>query len=152
MKLGLTQNWSPQSSGNEIKPQIVEEIDKYFNNAKTAPSIIGHNSVEPESGHTEGSSKEVVLTRYERNEDARDACLKLFGYDCSVCGINFEKTYGDIGKGFIHVHHLVPMSSIGKEYKIDHKTDLRPVCPNCHSMLHKKNPPLSIDELKKIKT
>tara|TARA_R110002050_G_scaffold54303_4_gene122942 strand:- start:29513 stop:29710 length:198 start_codon:yes stop_codon:yes gene_type:complete len=58
--------------------------------------------------------------------------------------------YGEIGKGFIHVHHLTPISEIGKKYQIDPINDLRPVCPNCHSMLHRRNPPISVNELKEI--
>ena len=60
--------------------------------------------------------------------------------------------YGEFGQGFIHVHHIVPISKIGKEYKIDPIKDLVPVCPNCHAMLHrgKDENVLTIDELKKI--
>ena len=65
-----------------------------------------------------------------------------------VCGRDFETTYGEIGKGFIHVHHLTPIASIGKEYRLNVDTDLAPVCPNCHYMLHRKNPPFTIEELK----
>ena len=60
---------------------------------------------------------------------------------------DFEQTYGEIGKGFIHVHHLTPVSSIGKEYRLNPQTDLVPVCPNCHNMLHRKEPPYTIAEL-----
>ena len=72
------------------------------------------------------------------------------GYQCLVCGRNFEATYGEIGKGFIHVHHLTPIYSIGKEYELNVDTDLAPVCPNCHYMLHRKDPPYTIEELKEI--
>lgn len=105
-----------------------------------------------EEGHPiefeEGSVKKVVVNSYERNPKAREQCLKTHGYNCSVCDFNFENIYGEIGRGFIHVHHLKPISSIGKNYTLNPETDLRPVCPNCHSMLHKTNPPLSIEELK----
>jgi 5-methylcytosine-specific restriction protein A len=67
-----------------------------------------------------------------------------------VCDFNFEAKYGEIGSGFIHVHHLTPLANIGKEYEVDSIRDLRPVCPNCHAMLHKKYPPYSIEELKSI--
>lgn len=96
----------------------------------------------------EGNVKQIYVNRYERNAAARDDCLKKHGYNCSVCSFNFESFYGDIGKNFIHVHHLKPISSIGKNYVLNPKDDLRPVCPNCHAMLHKYNPPLSIEELK----
>lgn len=66
--------------------------------------------------------------------------------------MDFEKMYGEIGRGFIHVHHIVPISTIGEEYKIDPIKDLVPVCPNCHAMLHKgkEGEVLTVDELKEI--
>jgi len=88
--------------------------------------------------------------RYERNVFARNECLKHYGYSCSVCDFNFEKYYGSLGYKFIHVHHLTQVATRKQEYKVDPIQDLRPVCPNCHSMLHKQNPPLTIDELKSI--
>lgn len=79
---------------------------------------------------------------------ARDKCINHYGVTCSVCDFNFEKKYGDIGEGFIHVHHLTELSSIRSEYQIDPIEDLRPVCPNCHAMLHKRNPAYTIEELR----
>ena len=58
--------------------------------------------------------------------------------------------YGKIGEGFIHVHHLLELSVIKKEYKVDPINDLRPVCPNCHAMLHRKKPAYSIEELRNV--
>jgi predicted HNH restriction endonuclease len=65
-----------------------------------------------------------------------------------VCGLNFEQRYGSIGAGFIHVHHLTTLSSVGRRYKINPIGDMRPVCPNGHEMLHQQDPPLSIEELR----
>ena len=86
----------------------------------------------------EGALMEVKTNKYERNLEARRECIQAKGAKCSICGFDFEKAYGSIGKGFIHVHHIVPISSIGKEYKLDVLRDLIPVCPNCHAMLHQK--------------
>lgn len=61
-----------------------------------------------------------------------------------------KKVYGEIGRGFIHVHHKVPLSSIGKEYELDPIKDLVPVCPNCHAMLHRKEPPYDVNDLKEL--
>ena len=69
---------------------------------------------------------------------------------CSICGFDFEKNYGELGKGFIHVHHIVPVSKIGPNYIIDPVKDLIPVCPNCHAMLHRTDPPMDPDVLLKI--
>jgi 5-methylcytosine-specific restriction protein A len=61
--------------------------------------------------------------------------------------LNFEKFYGVVGKGFIEVHHLIPLSDIKKEYELDPIKDLRPVCPNCHAMIHMRKPPYTPEEI-----
>ncbi|EPG0327009.1 HNH endonuclease [Vibrio alginolyticus] len=86
----------------------------------------------------EGAKKTITINAYERNPAARNSCIKAHGVTCSVCDFNFETIYGERGKGFIHVHHLRSLAEIGQEYKIDPVNDLRPVCPNCHAMLHRK--------------
>ena len=96
----------------------------------------------------EGAKKQIIVNAYERSKLARDLCVEVYGSRCSVCDMDFGDLYGDIGKGFIHVHHLTDISAIGEEYKVDPTTDLRPVCPNCHAMLHVGNKTRSIEELK----
>lgn len=103
--------------------------------------------VSPEQ-YIEGASKTVSVNTYERNSVARSKCIKHYGYKCVVCSFNFEETYGDIGERYIHVHHLVSLSKIRKEYKLDPIEDLRPVCPNCHAIIHKTQPALSIEQLR----
>jgi hypothetical protein len=101
----------------------------------------------------EGASKTVTVNRFERNPAARSACIARHGSTCAVCGIDFGATYGVIGEGFIHVHHVVPISEVGGEYVINPITDLVPVCPNCHAMLHRGSAvPRSVSELQKIVT
>jgi 5-methylcytosine-specific restriction protein A len=90
------------------------------------------------------------VNAYERDHAARQACLAHFGLACSVCKMRFEERYGTLGAGFIHVHHVVPISELGDDYKLDPVKDLRPVCPNCHAMLHRQRPPLSIEALRAI--
>jgi len=99
----------------------------------------------------EGIKKTVIVNSYERNPIARTKCIEHYGAQCVVCNFNFEKEYGDIGKGFIHVHHLTQLSEIEQGYEVDPINDLCPVCPNCHSMLHRKKPPLTIEQLKSKK-
>lgn len=103
--------------------------------------------------YTEGTAHNISVTSYERNEKARRACLSHFGYTCQICGINFEEKYGNVGKEFIHVHHINFISTLGgQEHEINPLTDLMPVCPNCHAMLHRKidGAYLSPNELKEI--
>ncbi len=107
---------------------------------------------ELEEGQTyiEGAARQVTLNAYERDPRARRDCLRHHGTDCSVCGFSFAKTFGEIGEGYIHVHHLTPLSEVRGEYELDPVKDLRPVCANCHAMLHRRKPPYSIEELRGI--
>lgn len=105
--------------------------------------------IDPKEVFTEGVSKTVTVNQYERSAVARSKCLSHHGYKCAVCSFDFEKTYGEIGKNYIHVHHIIPISEIGKEYEINPVTDLIPVCPNCHAMIHVTRPALSVNQLKK---
>lgn len=100
----------------------------------------------------EGAKKTITVNQYERNPIARQKCLEAKGYNCSVCGVKLEDIYGSIGREYIEVHHIRPISEIKKNYKINPITDLAPVCPNCHSMLHKgkQGKILSIEDLKQI--
>lgn len=100
--------------------------------------------------YREGASKTVTVNAYERSPQARKECIAHYGCRCSVCDFDFEKVYGEIGSGFIHVHHLKQIADIKEEYELDPIEDLRPVCPNCHAMLHKRRPSYSIDEMKQL--
>ncbi len=100
----------------------------------------------------EGSMKTVLVNAYERNEEARNACIKEYGdnYFCAICGFDFEEKYGVRGKEFIHVHHIVPISEVKEEYEVNPKTDLIPVCPNCHAMLHRGGHTITPDKLREL--
>ncbi len=105
----------------------------------------------PDAGSfIEGAKKTVTVNVYERDASARAACLRRWGLRCAVCSFDFKATYGELGDGYIHVHHLRPLSEIGVAYELDPVRDLRPVCPNCHAMLHRKTPALDIKVLQEI--
>jgi len=89
-----------------------------------------------------------MVNAYERSSQARQECINHYGYKCQICDLDFEKVYGDIGRDFIHVHHIIDISTIAENYKINPIKDLIPVCPNCHAMLHKRKPAYSPDEIK----
>lgn len=113
-----------------------------------APFINYADEVPREGIYYEGACVRVTVNAYERNTKARSACLQHYGIKCAVCQLEFDKRYGEIGRGFIHVHHIVPLSKVGEAYSVDPVNDLVPVCPNCHSMLHRKEPPFTIEELR----
>jgi 5-methylcytosine-specific restriction protein A len=98
----------------------------------------------------EGAVKKVQVNKFERDLKARAVCISHYQPICQVCNFDFAAKYGHLGKNFIHVHHIMPISTIGKQYKLDPINDLIPVCPNCHAMLHMESPPLSISKLKEL--
>ena len=67
-----------------------------------------------------------------------------------VCDFSFQERYGPLGQDFIHVHHMIELSLVPPGYQVDPIADLRPVCPNCHAMLHRTRPAVTIEALKKI--
>lgn len=127
-----------------IYQKFLKKIDEnqYFESDLQLIESLKRNNV-----YYEGDAEQVVINKYSRSKSARQDCIAKYGTKCSVCGLKFEDRYGELGKGFIHVHHLIPISSV-KEMKEVTCDDLCPVCPNCHAMLHKGQ--LSIEELKAI--
>jgi predicted RNA-binding protein with PUA-like domain len=106
---------------------------------------------EVEVSNAEGACKLVYTTTYERSAKNRAAAIAAHGTTCQVCGFDFEKAYGELGKGFIEVHHKKPLSQSGGEVKIDPKEDLVCLCSNCHRMIHRaKGRVFSVDELREI--
>jgi hypothetical protein len=98
----------------------------------------------------EGAAKSITVNAYERNRKARTKCIEHHGWNCAVCDYNMAELYGELGEGVVHVHHLRELRSLGEEYEVDPIEDLRPVCPNCHAILHTTSPALSIKKLRKI--
>lgn len=96
----------------------------------------------------EGARTVINVNSFERNPKARQQCIDHYGCYCFVCGFNFVKFYGPRGDNYIHVHHIVPLSNIGQSYIVNPVNDLRPICPNCHAMVHRTDPPCSLEELR----
>ncbi|MCL4198367.1 MAG: HNH endonuclease [Phycisphaerales bacterium] len=96
----------------------------------------------------EGTPQQVTQTAYERNPALRDLCIRIHGSRCKICGTSFGDTYGPAAAGFIHVHHLEPLGAVGQAHVVNPATDLIPVCPNCHGVIHLRTPPLTPDEVK----
>lgn len=96
----------------------------------------------------EGARLAVQVNVFERSTQARNQCLSHYGMRCAVCDFSFEAVYGPVASSYIHVHHLKALASIGKEYVVDPIVDLRPVCANCHAVIHLRVPHYDIDEVK----
>lgn len=103
-----------------------------------------------EDEFTEGEEKTRIQTNYERNPKLRAEALKYHGAKCIACGFDFYEKYGEHGEGFIEIHHLYPLSSYEGKEIVNPKTDMVPLCSNCHRMVHRNKKLLSIEELKNI--
>jgi len=89
--------------------------------------------------------------KYEREYNNLLKAIEYHGTRCKICGFDFERVYGERGKGFIEIHHTKSLNTLDEEMVIDPKKDLIPVCANCHRIIHReKNNVLSINEMKKL--
>ncbi|MFZ2487780.1 MAG: HNH endonuclease [Anaerolineae bacterium] len=130
-----------------FRQSLLEFIEIYQH--KTLELGLNELSIYATTPIREGRPRQTVIKTYDRNKRARDVCIEHYGTSCRVCGFDFAQFYGDaIGKDYIHVHHTKPVSQIGAEYEIDPVHDLYPVCANCHAMIHRRNPPYTLQEMK----
>ncbi len=144
--------WMPMASGNVIPEQITQAILSLWNKRGHQATLESSlpEEVNQQKGLPEGAVNQILVNAYERNAKARKRCIEHYGLDCSVCGFNFEAAYGAPGAGLIHVHHLKPLNEIKENYEVDPVKDLRPVCPNCHAIIHSRTPVFTIDDVKEM--
>lgn len=105
---------------------------------------------DPRTGIHEGKRQERRHRAIERSSALRALALRLQGSDCRACGFSFGEVYRPLGAGFAEVHHLAPLASLEAEALVDPLADVVVLCANCHRMVHRKDPPLTPDELKQI--
>jgi 5-methylcytosine-specific restriction enzyme A len=142
-------HWAIQGSGVEIPIDTAQQIERMWS-VKTGSPIRRSNDGEHYGKYAEGAVKTVTISSFERDQKARRACISHYGTACFICGFDFGLFYGAEFLGFVHVHHLKPLSEIRKSYKVNPIHDLRPVCPNCHAVIHSARPPLSLEQVKAL--
>lgn len=108
------------------------------------------DEMQPVATYHEGAVRQVTVNAYERNPVARQRCVAHHGAHCCICGRDFGTVYGPVAEGFIHVHHLRTLAAIGETYEVDPIEDLRPVCPNCHAVIHLHGQVRSIEEVQRL--
>jgi 5-methylcytosine-specific restriction protein A len=143
-------HWSPQASGISMQDDLALRLGELWR-AHVPAVAEGAEAQEltPGTSFREGAAQVVVVNRYERDPAARRACIARWGTACSVCGFSFEATYGERGRDYVQVHHLHPLAQAGGEVAVDPERDLRPVCANCHAMIHRGGVMLTPDELRR---
>jgi hypothetical protein len=124
-----------------VKELFSADIKKLETLTKEAKRVIRQREV------LEGkeSKKEAIFR--SRNQALILAKKANSDYRCEVCGFSFGEKYGKIGRNYIIAHHLRLIASGISKNTLD---DIALLCANCHSMVHTKNPPISINELRKV--
>jgi 5-methylcytosine-specific restriction protein A len=139
---------------NGVRPaneQIFKKILQFVSINSSNTKLNDQHENDLVSVETDGGKRKIYTTVYERNRKLRDRAILLHGYTCAACDFNFHETYGEWGEGYIHVHHLKPISSSEEKVEVDPKRDLAVVCANCHSMIHRrKDKLLSIAQLRQL--
>jgi 5-methylcytosine-specific restriction protein A len=143
-------HWNTQASGISIPPHVAEALEREW------AEVLGQLEEEtPRTGRGgeprplyEGTPRAVTLNVYERNPEARRRCIAHYGVACVVCDFDFGRAYGRDAEGLIHVHHIRPVSELGERYEVNAVEDLRPVCPNCHAVIHRRREPFTIEEVR----
>ncbi len=130
-------------------PGVVLYLEKVVGGAGRDGECVFPDEVLP-GNLREGAKRTVEVNAYERNPEARRRCIQHYGPSCAVCGLEFGMAYGPVADGHIHVHHLKPVAEIGAEYEVDPVADLRPVCPNCHAVIHIGGQTRSIEEVRRL--
>lgn len=136
-------------ASNEPIRIFLAHIVNEFNNETIATDYPDEADIENKR-FPEGAKQTVQVNRYERNPEARAKCIEIYGARCEICMMSFAETYGTFAKDFIHVHHKTPLHQISESYEVNPETDLMPVCPNCHAMLHRQENgiPMTVERLK----
>lgn len=127
--------------------------------AHTIRSAIADDAVDLVSAEASPEAEEggLILRLHLSRERSRkliqrkreQAQSKLGRLACEACDFDFSDRYGDLGQGFIEVHHRIPVASLapGSKTRLD---DLALVCANCHRMLHRKKALLSVEDLRSL--
>ena len=128
-----------------------EVIERIRNASKHEINWDEETVQEETAGTTEGKRTVYYTTKYERSSKNREAAIRIHGTKCMICGFDFGQKYGELGKGYIEVHHIKSLATLEQEVVINPETDLICVCANCHRMLHRfKNYIVTVEELKYI--
>jgi predicted HNH restriction endonuclease len=107
-----------------------------------------------EKGFPEGKLVGKIHLKRERNSLLIKGAKRLFQEKfgklfCQICNFDFEEIYGELGRNFIEGHHTIPVSTMTFDYETKVE-EIAMVCSNCHKMLHRRRPWLSMDKLKNL--
>lgn len=142
------QIWDEYSGSREALRNAAVSISQAVEFLERGELAVADDDLE---GFVEGGVLEVVHRRRERSRKLVDrkksAVLRETGcLRCEACGFDFQHVYGGLGQGFAECHHRSPLSEVA-ESRATRLADLAIVCANCHRMLHRKRPWMTVEEL-----
>jgi len=142
------------SAASEVQ-DFVDELISLFDNRLKADRL-DENTPNYRDGFPEGKLKERLHKYRERNTALtklvkQEAFSKHGKLECECCEFDFAKTYGVLGNEYIEAHHIIPVSDLHPNGDKTKKEEIALVCANCHRMLHKTRPWLTIEELRSIR-
>jgi len=143
---------APISRTNILKNQInkVRLSDLETTIAEQLPEQSTPSLQDTQTEFPEGGIQEITLELRKRNPLLRKQVIARYGYRCQICGFSFEEFYGELGKGYIEIHHLTPLSDRENETNTRIE-DVVVVCANCHRILHRNGKtPVPIESLREI--
>ena len=148
--------WTPQRLSTHIEDEIADGLKKlwepiadWHRSKARMPFRLPEEDVD-EATLIEGGRRRIVVNAFERNPMARRLCIAHHGSTCAVCDVDLRTVYGPVATDLVHVHHRVPQSKIRKSHRVDPVKDLVPVCPNCHAVIHRHDPPYEIPEMRRL--
>jgi hypothetical protein len=133
----IAPGWRSEVDGRfywELRPEV---RDAFISLGWYAPLGFQDPKTPTYEPRLEGAEVLRVLSIHERDPILRSACLAIHGHVCLICGCDLGAIYGELGEGFIHVHHIRPLSGKTQAHKTDPRKDMIPVCPNCHAIIHR---------------
>lgn len=99
---------------------------------------------------TERRQRLVLHLQRERNQTVvRNKKKQAASLDYEVCGFSFRRAYGSAASDYCEIHHLLPLSEVKRTTRT-RMEDLAILCANCHRVVHLKNPPYTLNQVKSL--
>lgn len=136
----------------EFKPVLKKSIQGTIN-ASSKKTRQAMNAFDDEEAFIDGAERKLFKLHVDRERNSKviqraKSSAKVLC--CEACGFDFSKTYGDRGEGYIEGHHKKPISQMDKGGEETRIKDIALVCSNCHRMLHRMRPLITVEELKNL--
>ena len=140
----------------ELYRRLIEAND-HLADADTPGDASGAGDEDDGSGNEQKNEEALEARklrwhlRAERNPKLALDAKRIHGTSCALCGFSYGEHYGKLGEGYIEAHHLTPFSELTERpTALSPAHDFAVVCANCHRMIHRRRPPLTLEMVRAI--